>query len=212
MNSLPAPEPLRVVIADDHPFYRQGLARSLRASGIDVVAEAANGEAAIRAVDETAPDVVVMDLRMPRMSGTEATRRLSVQAPATRVLVLSVSAEEQDVTDAILAGAGGYVLKERPVQEVIAGVRAIASGELHISPELAMPLLRSVLEGLPEPAGMQLSPEERELLDLLVAGAREHEIADTLAVSPGALRTRASGILRKLPREGRLYAPPRKRG
>jgi DNA-binding NarL/FixJ family response regulator len=83
---------LRVVVADDHPYYRSGLARSLGAGGLDVVAEASNGEAAIRAVDETAPDVVVMDLNMPGLSGLEATRHLAEHAPATRVLVLSVSA------------------------------------------------------------------------------------------------------------------------
>ncbi len=118
--SRPAEETLRVVIADDHPFYRKGLARSLRAHGIEVVAEAPNGEAAIRAVESTSPDVVVMDLKMPGVSGLEATRELTQRAVPTRVLVLSVSAEDTDVTEAVLAGASGYVLKELPVEELIA--------------------------------------------------------------------------------------------
>src|SRR5918998_1608796 len=93
---------LRVVIADDHPFYRDGLAKLLHSNGIDVAAQAANGEAAIRAVEETAPDVVVMDLNMPGMSGLEATRQLTEIAPHTRVLVLSVSAQEDDETEEAL--------------------------------------------------------------------------------------------------------------
>src|SRR5918999_5098391 len=117
---------LRVVIADDHPFYRDGLVRLLRHSGIEVVAEVPNGEAAIRVVHETDPDVVVMDLNMPGVSGLEATRRLAEEAPETRVLVLSVSAEQGDLTEAILAGASGYVLKDGPVEEIVAGIRAAA--------------------------------------------------------------------------------------
>jgi DNA-binding NarL/FixJ family response regulator len=132
--SVLVPAPLRVVIADDHPQYRAAVARALRESGIDVVAERSNGEAAINAVAETDPDVVVMDLNMPGLSGLEATRRLSTEAPATRVLVLSVSAQEQDVIEAMQAGAAGYVLKDGPLEEVVAGVRAAAAGQSLISP------------------------------------------------------------------------------
>ena len=125
---------LRVVIADDHPYYRRGLARSLQSRGIEVVGEAPNGEAAIRAVEETGPDVVVMDLSMPgrlRPRGHAAPDVAS--APSTRVVVLSVSNDEEDVTDAMLAGACGYVLKESPVDEMVAAIHAAASGEPHIS-------------------------------------------------------------------------------
>ena len=207
MSSIPEAAPLRVVIVDDHPFYRQGLARSLRANGIDVVAEAANGEAAIRAVDETAPDVVVMDLKMPRMSGSDATRALTDRTPATRILVLSVSAEEDDVTDAFLAGASGYVLKERPVGEVIAGIRAIASGQPHISPDIAMPLLRRVAgraHAATEPPGVSLSAQERTMLDLLAAGTADHRIADTLGIGTDELHVQASSVLMRLHLESDL--------
>jgi len=117
---------LRVVIADDHLFYRDGLARLLRETGIEVVAAVPNGEAAIHAAERTSPDVVVMDLSMPGMSGVEATRRLTGRDPAIPVLVLSVSAQEADVTDALLAGASGYVLKDGPLEEIVAGIRATA--------------------------------------------------------------------------------------
>lgn len=205
-------KPLRVVVADDHPFYRRQLVRSLRASGIDVAAEAPNGEIAIRAVKETGPDVVVMDLKLPGVSGLEATRRLIERDPATRVLMLSVSADESDVTDAILAGASGYVLKDRPVQEVIEGVRATAAGESHISPQLAMPLLRrlrgpaGVRMNL---AGVRLTGQERDVLDLLAAGRTDREIAESLGSSLSAVRTLAATILMKLQPKNRVQAARR---
>jgi DNA-binding NarL/FixJ family response regulator len=130
-------ERLRVVIADDHPPYRAGLARMLRENGIDVVAEVSNGEAAIRTVEETEPDVVVMDLNMPGLSGLEATRRLLEEAPSTVVLVLSVSAQGDDVTEAMEAGAHGYLLKDGPLEEVVAGIRAAAAGQTLISPRVS---------------------------------------------------------------------------
>ena len=131
-----AARPLRVVIADDHPAYRASLGRMLGEQGVDVVAEASNGESAIRAVEETAPDVVVMDLNMPGLSGLEATRRLVDTAPSTRVLVLSVSAQHDDVSAAMLAGAHGYVPKEGSLDELVAGIRAAAAGHAMISPRV----------------------------------------------------------------------------
>jgi DNA-binding NarL/FixJ family response regulator len=211
MGERRPPEPLRVVIADDHPYYRKGLARSLQASGIEVVAEAPNGEAAIRAVERTAPDVVVMDLNMPGLSGlsgVEATRVLTRQSRAS-VLVLSVSADEADVTDALLAGARGYVLKDRPVEEVIAGIRAAAAGESHISPALAMLLLRR----LREPAGAKvdltgvcLSAEESDVLTLVAVGRDDYEIAERLGISVDSARAHASTILAKLQLDDRVHA------
>jgi DNA-binding NarL/FixJ family response regulator len=208
----PAPKRLRVVVADDHPFYRRELARSLEASGIEVAAEAPNGEIAIRAVERTDPDVVIMDLNMPGVSGLEATRRLLARDPAIRVLVLSVSAEEADVTDALVAGAVGYVLKDRQVQELIEAIRAAAAGEARISPQLAMPLLRR-LRG---PAGIELdltelplTGEERWVLDLVADGHADHEIAELLGSSTGAVRAVAATILMKLRPKDRVQAAER---
>ena len=127
---------LRVVIADDHPAYRAGLARMLQENGIEVVAEVSNGDSAIRTVEQTDPDVVVMDLNMPGLSGLEATRRLIAEAPSTRVLVVSVSAQDDDVTEAMQAGAHGYVLKDGPLDEVVVAIRAAAAGQAMISPRV----------------------------------------------------------------------------
>jgi DNA-binding NarL/FixJ family response regulator len=202
----------RVVIADDHPFYREGLGRLLREHAIDVVAEVPNGEEAVRAVEDLAPDVVVMDLNMPGMSGLEATRRLTALAPASRVLILSVSAQEADVTEAILAGACGYVLKDGPVEEVVAAIRAAASGHSVISPRIATFLLQGVRDSAnshADLAGTQLSARELEVLGLMAEGKSNHEIAEALVISLSTVRNHISSILMKLQVENRVQAAVR---
>jgi len=201
-----------VVIADDHPFYRAGLAGMLERSGIEVVAEVPNGEAAIRAVEQTAPDVVIMDLNMPGVSGLEATRRLAERAPASRVLVLSVSAEDADVTEAILAGASGYVLKDSPVEEIVAAIDAIACGRSLISPRLAQMLLRRLGDddGVDhELASVRLSPRERSVLELMAEGQTDHEIALVLELDAAVVRNSLSSVLIKLQTENRVRSAMR---
>jgi DNA-binding NarL/FixJ family response regulator len=206
-------EPLQVVLVDDHHVYRQGLAHLLRRQGIDVVADVANGEAAIRAAEELLPDVVVMDLSMPGMSGLEATRQVTELAPASRVLVLSVSAEEADVTEALLAGAMGYVLKEQPVEEIVAGIRATAAGQSMISPRIATILVQRVLDMSGAPgaalAGPRLSARELEVLGLMAEGQSNPEIAENLGISPSTVRAHISNILVKLQAANRVQAAVR---
>jgi DNA-binding NarL/FixJ family response regulator len=132
----------RVVIADDHVHYRRALGRMLRAGGVDVVAEVANGDGAVRAASVTVPDVLLLDLYMPGMSCAEAARLVARRSPATAIVVLSVYAEEADVVDAMVAGACGYVLKGRPVEEMIAAIDAAAAGEPVMSPGIASALVR----------------------------------------------------------------------
>ena len=202
-------EQLRIVIADDHPFYREGLATLLERSGIDVVALVPNGESALRAVGEHAPDVVVMDLNMPGMSGTEATRRIAAEHPQTRVLVLSVSAQERDVTEAILAGASGYVLKEGDVGEVVSGIHAAVAGQSMISPRVASLLLARVRDDaavVVRDSGAQLTARELEVLTLLARGSSNQEIADALVISSSTVRNHISSILLKLQVENRVQA------
>jgi DNA-binding NarL/FixJ family response regulator len=155
---------------------------------------------------------VVMDLNMPGMSGLEATRRLAELAPATRVLVLSVSADEADVTDAVLAGANGYVLKDGPVEEVVAGIRAAAAGQSLISPRIATVLLQRLrdvaITGV-DPGGTHLSSRELEVLGLLAEGRPSDEVAESLGLTPGAVRNHISSILLKLQAENRVHAEAR---
>jgi DNA-binding NarL/FixJ family response regulator len=201
-----------VVLADDDPLYRNGLARLLRSVGIDVMGEATNGEAAIRAVQETAPDVVVMDLNMPGMSGLEATQRLTMEAPASRVLVLSVSSQEADVFEALLAGASGYVFKDGPVEDVISGIRATALGHALISSRIASMLMERVRgSGAAgrQPVAPKLSDRELEVLGLLAEGQTDHEIAETLVLPTSAVQTHVSNILMKLQAQKRMQAAVR---
>jgi DNA-binding NarL/FixJ family response regulator len=198
---------MRVVIADDHTFYREGLARLLRKFGVDVVGEAADGEAAVRLVEETSPDVVLLDLRMPSVSGLDAIRILTEHSAATRVLVLSVSAEESDVTDAIAAGASGYVLKDEPVEEVMAGIRAAASGGARISPGTATALLgrvRGAIEAGEDLAGGGLSTTELQVLDLVAAGKPDREVSERLSIGEGTVGDYVRSIVTKLQVESRV--------
>jgi len=204
---VPSPRILRVVIADDHPFYRQGLARLLSQSGVEVVGQASNGPAAIELVEQTAPDVAVVDLNMPGMSGVEVTRRLNERMPASRVLVVSVSAQEDDVTEAILAGASGYVLKDGPVEEVVAGIRAAAAGESLLSPRIAGTLLDRIRDG--EQVQPELSKRELQVLGLVAQGRGESEIGDTLHIGAGAVTKHISSLLMKLQVENRVQAAMR---
>jgi DNA-binding NarL/FixJ family response regulator len=211
-DSSGPPERLRVVLADDHAFYRQGLANLLRNFDIDVVGEAANGLAAIEQVEETAPDVVVMDLNMPRLSGVEATRRLTERVPVSRVLVVSVSEEETDVTEAILAGASGYVLKDSPVEEVVAGIHAAAAGDSLISPRIASTLLLKIRErgeAEPELPPVPLSERELEVLKLVADGKSNQEIGEALFIGPSTVRNHISSILMKLQVDNRVQAAVR---
>jgi DNA-binding NarL/FixJ family response regulator len=202
---------LRVVIADDHPFYRQGLARLLSQSGVEVVGQASNGPTAIELVERTAPDVAVVDLNMPGMSGVEVTRRLNERMPASRVLVVSVSAQEEDVTEAILAGASGYVLKDGPVEEVVAGIRAAAGGESLLSPRIAGTLLDRIREreAQPELPPIPLSQRELQVLRLVAQGRGESEIGETLHIGAGAVTKHISSLLMKLQVENRVQAAMR---
>jgi DNA-binding NarL/FixJ family response regulator len=191
----------RVVIADDHPFFRTSMARLLRENGMDVAAEVGSGEAAVNAVRETAPQAVVMDLKMPGLSGLEATRRLTAAYPASHVVVLSVSAREDDVIDAVLAGASGYVLKDSPPGELIAAVRAAAAGEPLVSPRIATALLGRIREVLSSGEGLTgagLSGHELRILAALAAGRPSDEVGAELDLNANEVREYVASLLVKL--------------
>lgn len=202
-------EPVTVVVADDHPVYRQGLVDILVSVGIDVLRQVPNGEAAVAAAIELAPDVVVMDLNMPGTTGFEATRIISERVPSTKVLVLTVSAQESDVVDAIVAGASGYVLKDGSISEIVAGIRAAAAGESLISPQIAQTLLERIRErssAMAAAGRTELSERELEILGLVAAGMGNAEIAKTLYISESTARNHVSNILLKLHLDTRVQA------
>jgi DNA-binding NarL/FixJ family response regulator len=205
------PETLRVLIVDDHDLFRTGLRNLLEEQGLHVAGEAASGAEAVRAVREIAPDVVVMDLNMPGMGGVEATRHIAAVAPLTRVVVLTISDEDSDVMDAILAGACGYLLKDSSIQELMAGIRAAWRGESLISPTIAAKVLQRVraTSAQPEIADTirsELSEREIEVLKLIANGKDNAVIAAELHISPKTVKNHISNILMKLQIDNRIQA------
>jgi DNA-binding NarL/FixJ family response regulator len=206
-----AVETIRVLIVDDHDLFRTGLRNLLEEQGVQVSGEAASGTEAVRSVREIAPDVVVMDLNMPGMGGVEATRHIAAIAPLTRVVVLTISEEDADVMDAILAGACGYLLKNASIDELMAGIRAAWRGESLISPGIAAKVLQRVraTSAQPEIADAirsELSDREIEVLKLIANGKDNAVIAAELHISPKTVKNHISNILMKLQIDNRIQA------
>ena len=204
-------ERIRVVVIDDHDLFRGGMIQLLRDHGIETVGEARLAAAGIELVGETSPDVVLMDLNMPGMSGIEATQRLQAVAPLARVLVLTVVADERSVTEAVLAGACGYLLKDTPIAQTVEGIRAAARGESLISPKVAGHLMRRLrqppsLEGV---IPSELTARELEVLELIARGMDNPEIAQALFLSQHTVKNHVSSILVKLQVENRIQAAVR---
>ena len=202
----------RVVIADDQPMVRAGLRSLLEgAEGLEVVAEAPDGELALAAVRRYRPDVVLMDIRMPVLDGLAATRRLVAEGDQARVLVLTTFDLDEYVFEALRAGASGFLLKDATAEELIAAVLALASGDAVLAPSVT----RRVIEAFgqvpaPDPAIGQrlagLSVREREVLRLLARGLSNAEIAAELFVSDATAKTHVSNVLAKLQLRDRVQA------
>ena len=196
---------------DDHDLFRTGLRNLLEEQAVQVVGEADNGTDALRLVREVAPDVVVMDLNMPGISGVEATRQISMFAPLTRVLVLTISDQDADVMDAIMAGACGYLLKDASINELITGIRAAANGESLVSPVIAAKVLQRVRAAGPsqvdaEAIRSELSDREIQVLKLIANGKDNAQIAADLHISPKTVKNHISNILMKLQIQNRIQA------
>jgi DNA-binding NarL/FixJ family response regulator len=207
--------PLRVLLADDHPVFRKGLSALLTSlPGTTVVGEAAGGEEAVALAASSAPDVVVMDLNMPDLNGVEATRRILAERPTTMVLVLTMSEDDESVFAAMRAGARGYLLKGSDTDEVLAAITAVARGEAIFGRTVA----QRILAFLTRPLSVfdtqlfpELSPREREVLDLLAAGVSNADIAKRLYLSPKTVRNHVSSVFSKLQVADRAQAIVRAR-
>ncbi len=202
---------LRVLLVDDHDLFRTGLRSLLEEQGLDVIGEAATGSEAVAHVGELTPDVVVMDLDMPAMGGVEATRHIAEVSPLTRVVMLTISDEDSDVINAILAGACGYLLKTASIHELVAGIKAAARGEALISPLIASKVLQRVRATSAQPAieeliRTELSQREIEVLKLLANGKDNGVIAAELHISPKTVKNHISNILMKLQIDNRIQA------
>lgn len=208
--------PIRIVVADDHPVVRSGLVAMLRTiPGLDVVGEAADGSAAVRAAVEQRPDVILMDVRMPGADGIEATRRIRESLPECRVLILTMYDDDATVFTAMQAGAQGYLLKEAEQEEIVRAVRGVVAGEAIFGPGVAGRVLAYF--AAPRPAVTahdpfpELTDREREVLDLLARGRRTAEIAGQLYLSPKTVSNHLTTIFAKLQVAGRGEAIVRAR-
>ncbi|MFJ4173073.1 response regulator [Microbacterium sp. NPDC089696] len=188
---------IRVIVADDHPIVRSGIVGLLDLDpGVEVVGQAGDGAEAVALAADLRPDVVLMDLRMPGVSGIEATSRLTVELPGVRVLMLTTYETDDDILGAIEAGASGYLLKAAPHEEIVAGIRAVAEGHTVLAPSIAATLVtRMRTERAERP---QLTPRELEVLRLVAAGRSNPEIARELFIGEATVKTHLIHVFEKL--------------
>jgi DNA-binding NarL/FixJ family response regulator len=200
---------MRLLIVDDHDLFRTGLATLLAEEGFEARC-AASGMDAVALSRSFEPDVVVMDMNMPDMSGIEATRTLLRERPQTAVLMLTVVADDERVLDAVRAGASGYLLKDASLAEIVAGVRSAAAGHTAIAPRVAAALVASVRrasgQSPPQTPVPVLTPREREVLRLVAMGWDNAEIGRRLDLRPNTVKQHVSRLLQKLGVENRVQA------
>jgi two-component system, NarL family, response regulator LiaR len=203
---------VKLLVVDDHDLFRAGLASLLSAEdGIDVVGQASGGKMGVRLASELRPDVVLMDVRMPDMSGPEATREILARDPGIRVLALTVSSDDADVSAVLQAGAVGFLAKDTPIDSLVVAIQAADSGAAWLSPRAAEVVLGRIRSSAPapeqEPASLeQLSARELDVLRLIANGMENAEIADALNISPRTAKNHVSNILAKLGLPSRVQA------
>ena len=203
-----------VLIADDQELVRVGLRKILENDPqTTVVGEANNGEDAVNAANRLRPDVVLMDIRMPVLDGIEATRRIVIAQPATRVLILTTFGLDSYVYDALHAGASGFMLKDAPPEEITAAIQIIANGDALLAPAITRTVIAEFTrlptttpKPEPPPALAQLTSREREILDLLARGLSNPEISSQLVISDATTKTHVAHILQKLDLRDRIQA------
>lgn len=206
------PPPIRVLLVDDHALFRRGIASILAAErGFEVVGEASDGLGALERARELMPDVILMDIFMPGANGLEATRRIKEALPYVKIVMLTVSEEDQNLFEAIKSGAQGYLLKKIEPQELFAMLKGVVQGDAPISRAMAAKILgefahqarQATAASLP---GANLSPREKEVLDLVTQGKSNKEIAAALAIAENTVKNHLKNILEKLHLENRVQA------
>ncbi len=209
------PEPIRTMIVDDHALFRRGLEMVLdEEEGIEVVGQASDGSEAVEKAGESLPDVVLMDIRMPRSSGIEACRAMKEVVPSAKIVMLTISDEEEDLFEAIRAGASGYLLKDLPLDEVAETVRAVHGGQSLINPSMAGKLLtefatlakRDAEERAQQVPAPRLTEREMQVLKLVARGMNNRDIAKELFISENTVKNHVRNILEKLQIHSRMEA------
>jgi DNA-binding NarL/FixJ family response regulator len=203
---------VRVLIADDQALVRAGFRKLLEsAPDIEVVGEAADGRQAVDETHRLRPSMVLMDIRMPRLDGIEATRRLTADSDGTRVLILTTFGLDEYVYEALRAGASGFMLKDAPPEELLAAIDVVARGDALIAPAVTRSVIEEFVRRSPRPTPPpptleELTDREREVLELLARGLTNSEIADRLVVSSGTVKTHVAHVLQKLSLRDRVQA------
>ncbi len=187
----------RILIADDHPMFMQGLRGILERERFDVVAEAADGRKAVQLAEKHAPDVAILDLAMPLLNGLDAAREIGKVSPGTRTILLTSYSEEQYVLDALRAGVTGYILKTKATADLVQAIREVSRGTLYISPGVSQEAVRAYLSD-DQLRSDPLSPREREVLQLIAEGKTMKEVGVILSVSVKTAETHRMRIMGKL--------------
>jgi len=206
-----ADEPTRVLVVDDQELFRRGLVMLLTAEpGIEVIGEAADGVAGTTMAAADAPDVVLLDIRMPKRTGLEACQAIKQAVPSAKIIMLTVSDEEADLYEAIKSGAAGYLLKDSSIEEVAQAVRVVAEGQSLITPSMAVKLLdefKQMSRPTPSPVPtVRLTDRELEVLGLVARGLNNREIAGKLFISENTVKNHVRNILEKLQLHSRMEA------
>lgn len=201
----------RILIADDHAMVREGTRKLLEQEpDFEVVAEVADGEAAVKAAQELSPDIALLDVAMPRMDGIEATRRIKAQCPNTTVLILSAYDDDQFIFSLLEAGAAGYLLKRAQSRELVASIRAVSEGESVLDPSILRKVMTrfapSRARTLAEPGAPELTEREMKILQLMTRGLGNKEIAAALNLSIRTIQTHVGQIFEKLKVSSRTEA------
>lgn len=200
---------IRILIVDDQNLIRRALKLLLTVDeGLEVVAEAENGEEAIAKVAALQPDVVLMDVQMPKMDGVAATQEICQRFPAIKVLMLTIDDHDQEVIQALRFGAAGYLLKNTPPEELAIAIRAVHRGYTHLGPGLGQKVIAQIPDPLPQQRlqWQELTPREREILSLIATGANNREIAQKLVITEKTVKNHVSNILNRLNLRDRTQA------
>jgi two-component system nitrate/nitrite response regulator NarL len=202
---------MRILLVDDHALFRVGLKGLLERKGIEVIAAVGDGEQGLRLAEEMAPDIVLLDMRMPQMDGLEVLRRLRESGQTMPVVMLTTSTDEQDLVNCLQASAQGYLLKDMEPDDLVSALRDIVEGKTVVAPDLAGVLARVVKEGSSLPKETEspfstLTPREREILVHLAEGQSNKVIARNLGISDGTVKLHVKSILRKLGVHSRVEA------